>query len=267
MSGLLTQAIVNLTAAEQQIAAVGGLPSAAQQIQAESPSIIDPAIQQIGQMQRQIGAFVQSSTAALNDIRTGVSQNEPQATIQPEIAQVQAQAGALQTSVNQVYAQLADASTRVLAVFNQLATIESDLTSQITGLQGQLGNAQNEAAAARSKYYYLLALGPFGLIGLAAALALYEELQSQVSGYENQIAQLNGQINALNVMKSGCQALATGFQAVVTRASSVKNTVSFVADDILTIGSDLQSGAASSVLNVVVTAALTEIGTLASDAS
>ena len=267
MSGYLSQAVTNLVAAEKQISALSGLPAAAQKIQADSSATISPVITQIQGMQKSVTGFVQQATPELNKIEAMVSGNQPLPQIKTAIANVQTEASGLQTSVNETSAKIQAASSQVLGYFGKLATIESNITGQMTTLQGQLGNAQSEEEAAKKKYYYLLALGPFGLVGLAVALGLYLKWTSDVNGYENQIRSLNAQISSLNAMKSACQLMGTDFQGVVSKISGVKNSVNFLVSDILEVESDLDSGSPLPIIEIKVKAAITEVNTLDVDAS
>ncbi|MEH2305152.1 hypothetical protein [Nostoc sp.] len=267
MSGFLSQVVANLVAAEQQIKSLSGLPAAAQQIQTNSSAIILPMVSQIQTMQQAGSGFVQTAIAQLNEIETMVLNNQVLPEIEAKMATVLSQASTLKSTVDEVFVRINSVSSQVLGYFNQLAVIESDLTSQMTALQGQLGNAQSEEEAAKKKYYYLIALGPFGLIGLAVALGLYLKWQSDVNDYESQISSLNSQINSFNAMKSACQLMVSDFQGLVTKISGVRNSVDFLVSDILTINSDLDTGTTLLVIGIMVKAAITEVTTLGVDAS
>lgn len=270
MSGHLSQAVANLEVAEHQIEALSGLPPTAMQIQEESSTAILATISQITTMQKTVSSFVEIAIPELNDIETMVSGNKPLPQIKDAIANVQKEASTLKSCVDGISAQIEAVYRQVLGYFDQLAVIESDLTAQMTTLQGQLANAQSEEKATKNKYYYLIALGPFGLVGLAAALALYLKWQSDVNHYESQISYLNAQINSFNVMKSICQLLGNDFQGVVSKISGVTNSVDFLVSDILAINSDLDSEDSENVLlfiGIKINAAITEVTTLGVDAS
>ena len=61
--------------------------------------------------------------------------------------------------------------------------------------------------------------------------------------------------------------MGSDFQLVVTKISGVKNSVDFVANDVLKISSDLDSGTALLIIDIMVKAAITEVTTLGIDAS
>jgi hypothetical protein len=218
-------------------------------------------------MQKAVSSFVQIAIPQLNTIETMVWGNQPLPQIKAAMANVQNEATALRSSVDGTSGQINTASSQVLGYFGQLATTESGLTAQMRTLQGHLGDAQGEEDAAQKRYYYLLALGPFGLPGLAVALGLYFKWKSDVNGYESQISSLNAQINLFNAMKEACRLMGLDFQGVVTKLAGVRISVDILASDILTIESDLDSGSALPVIGIMVKAAITEVTTLGVDAS
>ncbi|MDB9390218.1 hypothetical protein [Microcystis aeruginosa] len=267
MSGLLSQSVANLTAAEQQVTSISGLSEAAQQIQSESSTAITKLIPQIQAMQQAINSFVQTAIPQLENTNTMISNNQPLSQIKTMIAVLQNEVSSLKSNVDDISSQNHSVSSLVFGYFNQLATIESSLTEQITSLQGQLGNAQSEEDAAKKKYLYLIALGSFGLIGLSVAPGLYLKWKSDVNSYESETSSLNAQINSFNTLKSNCQLMATDLQGVTTKISSVQNSVDLLASEILTINSDLDSESILSVIGLKVNAAITEVNTLGIDAS
>ena len=272
MNGLLSQSIANLVVAEQQVTFLSGLPSAAQQIQSESSSVIRNLIPQIQTMQRAVGIFVAQAIPQFNTIETFVSNNQfpPQfktEVITDEIAGVQKAMNSLKSTVDGISVQIHLASSQVFSYFNQLATIESDLTAQTKTLQGKLDDAQSEESATKKKYYYLLALGPLGLIGLATALGLYLKWRSDVNDYESQISSLNAQITSLNTLKSNCKQMGTDFQGVITKTSGIQNSVDFLVSELTAIRSDLNEGSSLTTIGIYVKTAITEVHTLGVDAS
>jgi chromosome segregation ATPase len=267
MSGLLSQAVANLVGATQQISALSGLPPQAQQIQVATSRAISPLVAHIKSMQQAGSSFSQTVLPQLNDIETMVSNEQPVPAIKARMAAVLGEAQTLQSTVEQVSGQINSASSLIFGYFNQLAAIESELTTQMSALQGALGNAESEEDAAKKKYYYLIALGPFGLIGLSVALGLFLKWRSDVNGYESQISSLNAQINALTGLKSACQHMGTDFQAVITKNSGVRNSTDFLTSSIMNINNDVSTGTNHTVLGIMVRAAITEVTTLGVDMS
>jgi len=265
MSGLLSQALQNLIAATQQIAALSGLPPQAQQLQAATGVAIKPLPGLIQNMQQTGSAFVARAVPELNDIMAMLTNNQPIVDIKAKMSAVLDQTASLDNVVMAVTKQAESISSLIFGDFNQLAIIEAGLSGQATNLQGQLGAAQGEEAAAQKRYYYLIALGPFGLIGLAAALALYLKLKSDVNDIQSSISNLNAQINVLTAMQSACNALGTDFQSVIARTSDVRNAMDLLGGSIQQINNDLNNGSDRITMEIVVRATITEITALGID--
>lgn len=267
MNGYLSQAIANLQATEKQISNLSGLPSAAQKIQAESVTVISSTLSTVQATQHTILSFVKKSVPELNEIDAMLANNQPLPSILAAIENVKNETITLQSDVDETTNQIKTASVQILSYFNRLATIESDLTTQMFKLQSQRDYAKDKEEATKKKYYYLLALGPFGLIGLATALGLYLKWKSDVNDYESQINALNNQISALKTMQAASQLLGSDFRGVMEKISGVKNAVDFLSSDILIIESNLNENSIFLIIEIKIKAAITEVQTLGVDAS
>ena len=268
MSGFLSQAVANLTLAEQQFAGISGLPSAAQSIEASLKASIAPVVMSIGTTQQAGTTFAKNAQARLNSIATALSVSNPDvAAVVAQMTSLREATSQFQSSANELAGQVTSMSSTVDGYFNQINSIEQAQSASITALQSNLGNAQSEEEVARKKYYYLLALGPFGLPGLAVALALYRHWQSEVNNYQSQISVLKAQIASLTASQATCQLMATDLKSVVVGVSDVRNTVNLLVSDVLAISSDLNLGDSLTVLRIAVQTAATEVGTLLTDIS
>lgn len=267
MNGLLSQAIANLNTAAQQVSTLSGLPPEAQALQSKIAAAVAPLVTQIQGMQKTGARFVTNALAQLNELLGLIASGQPMSDLKPKLALVLGEVGAMETTVDKVSAQIAVFSTMVFGDFNQLATIQANLGNQMSALNGQLTNAQGEEDAARKRYYYLLALGPFGLIGLAVALGLYFKWRSDVNGYESQISALNAQIGTFMAMQNACKLLDSDFRSVISKTSGVKNTTDFVNASLQEINKDLGAGVDRTTLDIVVRASITEVTTLSVDIS
>ena len=228
---------------------------------------ISQLISQIQSLQGPVANFVSQATGQLNDIESQLKCSKSLDDVKKAVDVVCGEASKLKNSITRVAGAIQATITTTEGYFNKLVAVQNDLTQQRTSLQGRLGNARSHESAAKKKYYYLIALGPFGLAGLAAALALYLSLKKQVDGYESQVGSLNSQIGAINAIKAATDQLSSNFVTVISSVSGVKNSVSFLSNDVLAIKSDLGSGDARIVIEIALRAALTEVKTLGIDAS
>jgi chromosome segregation ATPase len=268
MSGVLSQAVANLVAVEQQVTSLTGLPASAQQVQSSSAALIGPLVSQIQAVQQSCAGFVQSAVPQLTEIQSMVSSGQSVTDIEANMATVAGEASSLQSILQAATTQIASTSRQLDGCFNQLTQIEAGLKAAATELQGQIGTAQGQEAADQRKYDLLLALSAFGgAFGLAAASAALTSIKAQLNALERQGSATNAQINSLDMMATACQTLASSLQDVVTKVSSVSNAVDFLNSDLLTINSDLQSGDSMTVVGVLVATAITEVNTLGVDTS
>ncbi|MCP4425496.1 MAG: hypothetical protein GY803_13465 [Chloroflexi bacterium] len=268
MGGLLSQALANTVSAEQQIKALSGLPADAQQVQTDSANLINTIVPEIQQLQTTVSAFAQQAQAKLKEAEDQVSGNTPLAIVKATMVAVQNDASNLKSTVDSVTSNITASANQVFGYSNQLTTIESQLNSQKATLQGQLNTARDEETAAKKKYYYLLALGPFGLIGLAVALGLYTKWTNDVNDLESKQSALSAQISQLSMLVAATKQLGADFNDLSTKISSVKNTVNFLAGDIGSIISDVdESDTSRTIIEVHIKAAAQEVTTLSVDAS
>ncbi|KAI6661634.1 hypothetical protein LOD99_13507 [Oopsacas minuta] len=263
--GNLAQAIASLNKAEQQIQGISNLPGEAVGFQIESLDNINELIAHIQTLQEVIRSFVMSALPQMEDILMKLEHNDSLNEISDMVNRLDEEANELNSQVTQELTTIQGIITTTNGYFNELASIQNDMNAQLITLQSNLVYAQNQENKASKKYYYLLALGPFGLAGLAAALAAYEAIKKQVSGYEGQISSLNTQIASLNSMIAATGQLTTDFQLLINCLSGVKNSVSFIADDILQIQTDLNEGDARSVIEIAINAGITEVKALSID--
>ena len=265
--GVLTQSVGNLNQSTEQIKTIVNIPQAAQVIKTQSLTNISQLISQIQSLQGPVANFVTQATGQLNDIESQLKSSKSLDDVKKAVDVVSGEASKLKNSITRVAGAIQATITTTEGYFNKLVAVQNDLTQQRTSLQGRLGNARSHESAAKKKYYYLIALGPFGLAGLAAALALYLSLKKQVDEYESQVGSLNSQIGAINAIKAATDQLSSNFVTVISSVSGVKNSVSFLSNDVLAIKSDLGSGEARIVIEIALMAALTEVKTLGIDAS
>jgi peptidoglycan hydrolase CwlO-like protein len=174
---------------------------------------------------------------------------------------------AFQATASTLVTAATNAMSTLTTSFTTLSGIEGSLQTQIAGLQGQIGTAKGEMEATQKRYYYLLALGPFGLVGLSAALALYLKWKSDVSSLQGEINSLNGQIASLQSIVSSCKALAASESQVLQDLINLKNAIDSVCSDFTAIQQDLAGTTDPTTLQTVARAADAMLVTLEADAS
>ena len=267
MSGLLTQALDNLVAEEAHIKSLAGLPDGATQIQAESVDLVNRIIPEVKTLQSNVSAFTSKALPQLNDAYKSLEDKKPLEEVKSMVLPVQSMARELQSSVSATAGKLTASMQEVNGYPNRLAAVVNDLNRQKTELEGKLNNARSEEAATKKKYYYLIALGPFGLVGLAAALALWGTWQSKVNDLESEQSRLSAQISRLNSFVAAIKQIQTDFTDLVNKITNVKNAVDILAGDISNTIKDLEGSSHSAAALAYISAAIAEVNTLVTDAS
>lgn len=266
MTGLLSQALANLQAAENQIAAVPGLPPQAVAVQQDSQAKIGLTATLVTQLQSTTQAFVADMTPRLANVMTQLQGSTPLSEITPELTAIQQSSSEVHTGVVAVADQIMALKVTVDGYDAQLAAVTNTLAGQMAGLQAKLGTARDNAAAASKKYYWLIALGPFGLIGLAAALAAYEVIRTEVAGYEQQASAAQAQIARLQAMVVATRQLMADFGDVGMKTQDVVNALEFLGNDIMQLVTDTSTGTSRPQLILFAQAAQTELATVGSEA-
>ena len=224
-------------------------------------------ITRIQSLQSYVAKYVESALPQLDTIETMLANNVPLEEIRTAVDNLRKETDFLNTILDPVMLCIEETIETMYGYPDQLTSILAGIIKQRTVLQGQLGYAENREKTVEKKYCMLIALGPFGLAGLAAATAFYMSIKKEVNGYKSEISALNSQIDSLNIMITATGQLYTDLGNVTSSVASVKNAVSFVSNDILEIESDLSSEDARIVIAIKVKATITEVKTLAIDVS
>ena len=268
MTGNFTQALQNVMDAELHIKAITGLPANAKAVQAGVAALIEDTSPKIKSEQTLTLAFVLKAQEQLQLAETQLSGNTTLAKVKATMETVQTEAKTLKSEVDSITGGAHDFISKADEFTQQLATIESHLHAQVIAQQGQLRSLQNQEASAKSHYYYLLALGPFGLVGLAAALILYLEMQSQVNNLQAQVNAQAAQLSRLKSMAAVTSQMHTDLSALNTCLSSIKNAVTILCADIVVIIEDTdQKDKTNAAIKIYVVAAKQTVDSLGIDAS
>lgn len=267
MNGLLSQAATSLANYINQASSIQNLPQQAQQVQSLINSLFSNILAEIPSYQSAVLAYIASAQTQLSNAVISLANGEPVSSVAGEVSNVITAMTPLQIQATSLLNTVTTSNSQLTPQFTSLANIEGTLNGQIASFQGQIGNAQGQMEAARKRYYWLLALGPFGLPGLAAALALYLAWSGEVSALQDQINSLNGQINSLQGMIGACQSLSSSAASVLAAVTGVKNTIDNLVSDFNNIQNDLQSGSNPQVLELYLKTATAELAILESDVS
>jgi len=268
MAGRLSQTLENLNMSEQHLLAIPNLPSEVDDIKKETSALVKNTIAEVKQVQALVPKFAEEAQTLLDRALKAVEQSESASGAAVVLSDLDNQAKSLQDEVAKLSSKLRANHESFTAFSARNAQISADLNRQKTELAGKLEAAKNQKAAAQKKYYYLLALGPFGLAGLATALGLYLDWSSKVNDIEAEQNRLHAKIVRIESMEAAMNQLKSDVEVLSTSLLSVKNSVDMVCADIQTIKDDIHnSDVPSSVLTVHINAAKTQVDVLKMDAA
>lgn len=267
-NGLLSQTITNLVNLNQQLGTLGNLPASAQGIQQSAQALFNTDVANLKTIQSDVLAY---TTPTITQLNTALADLNSGNTTSAAAIATTANQGAknLSGTVGGLLNDIMATKTQVISFSNSLSAIETDLQNQITSLNVQIQGAQAKVDQYNKEKYYFLALGPFGLVGLATAIALLATWNGKVNSLNSQISGMNAQISAAQMLITNVNSLIGNFNTAVTQISNINNSINFLSGDIQEVIDDLNNskggGTAQAILYL--TTALHEVQTLATDAS
>lgn len=265
--GPFSQALTALKGSVDEVKSINGLPAPAISIQnavGESLSGIlndGPGFQ--SDVLAGIEPAIQSLERAIEALQRGVSLEQVTSAIKGvagTVAKFQGRAAGLNDMA-------ASAVKLISKAFTELSGVEGEIQSQIANLQGQAGAAQGEMEAAQKRYYWLIALGPFGVIGVAAALALYFTWKKKVSELQDRVNSLNAQTRSLQALINCCKALAGANGQALQQLTNLKNAVDTTVSDFTEVTRDLDENVSPAQIELLLRACVGMLSTLQADVS
>jgi hypothetical protein len=263
--GLIAQALANLQTAREHLAAIGGLPAGAEAARGTVERRVGEVIPPIQGARQSVGGFVESATPLAGAAMAALGGGDAaaveralagmQAAAQPAKASVDAAAAAIQAGMGCVREQVA-----------VLAQVEGALQQQISQASNELTLAQNAADELDKKKYYWLLLGPLGLPGLAACIAMIVTASQKVSGLQQRAGELRGQVAQWSKMKADVDLVVTELPLLDGKLQSLQNGIDFVRGDIAQVIEDVRkAGSGSAIARAYIMAAETELATLGAE--
>ena len=267
MSGLLSQSITNLVNYNAHLATLTNLPASAMGVKNAAQSSINTDISAMKQVQTEV---LSTSTSIINELQNALSKlkagNKPESAVLVNTAN--GQSINLNSFLENQSNVITSSKTQILGFSKTLLTIHAQLQSESDAISVKEQQAKDTAAKYNKEKYYFLALGPFGLAGLATAIALLETWNSKANSYSAKASAMQAQINSLNVLMSNVNNLNSDFSKVISLISNLKNAVGFLSSDIKEVVNDLNtSGSNPNLAELYLTTAINEAKTLHTDAS
>jgi hypothetical protein len=265
--GPLTQAMAALKNNVADLRAIQGLPQQAVSIQTAVCESLTSLLSDTPAFQAKVLTAIGPAKTGLDNAIAELAKGGGAAQVSSTIAGITSTISGFQTQATSLLSGLNAATTQVTGSFTTLSNVEGSVQSQIATLQGQVNAAKGQLEAAQKRYYYLLALGPLGLAGLAIALGLFLHWRSQVSDLQNQVNALNDQIRPLQLMIGACKSLAANQGIALQRMTNVKNVIDTAAADFTEVLKDLSASTSAATLELLLRACQGMLVTLEADVS
>lgn len=263
-SGPFSSALAAAKASLDSLLAVPHLPASASPIAKSIDSAMTPFLAKGTEVQKAVLAYCTSALPELQTILSQLKSGAEPSSVSAKLTDIAKRFAQLQGQTKPLNDDASKARAAITAAASQVATLENTLNDKIADLKGKIGAAKSKEKAAKDKYYYLIALGPFGLVGLAAALALYEKWSGEVDDLEKSIKSLRAQIVPIKAMVAACHQLGDAGTAMLTAIGNLDNTIDEVGSDCHEIVANLGE---SKEIELFVAATTAAIQTLKRDAS
>ncbi|RKT10418.1 hypothetical protein B0G69_7807 [Paraburkholderia sp. RAU2J] len=265
--GPFSQTLAALNSSVSKLRSIQELPGDAVPIQNSVCNSLIGILKDAAPFQTALLGYTGSAITALNGALADLKKGASPGSIAKTVSDVAATISTYQQSATSLLTQSNAAAALMSSSFTQLAHVEGSIQSQMTTLQAQEGAARGQLAAAQKRYYYLLALGPFGLPGLAAALGLYLKWKSDAAAIQNRINSLSSQIGVLQGLVTACKTLATAEASSLSDLTNLKTAIDDTAADFTVIINDLDQDPSPSVVELRLTTCIAMLGVLQADAS
>lgn len=263
MPGPFSTALANTQAALDRLNQIGSLPPQAQAVRQSIAQSLQPIFQSAPSFQAKAQGYVKGAvpelTAALKTLQDGGNPDS----IKAQLIQIVGEFQVLQNDSVPLLNEAKGSRSTITQADASIAEIERLLEAQIAGLVGQKNAAEAERAAAKSRYWWLIALGPFGLAGLAVVIALIATWDKEIADIDNRINGLSGQIAPIKSMVAGCRDMTGMSGNLLTAVADLDNVIAAVSADCQEIMANLSN---SQELQLFITATIGMLHSLATDA-
>ena len=264
MSGSFTASLSNAAQAVEGLSTIAGLPSTGIDIRNTMVAAITPVIDEAPKLQKSILDFSGNSIPELEQIIRDLDNGADPTSEKTKLLTLAQQFSALKSQSGSLHQMVINATNTISGQSTAIAQTEQQLRSQIANLDGEIAAAKAQRDAAQKKYYWLLALGPFGLIGLSVALGLYLKWKGDVDALGQQINALSAQIIPFQAMLHASATLGTASSGLINVIGQLDSAVDAVSSDMGEIIANLSS---PDDLKLFITATIGMIRTLEADAA
>lgn len=266
-AGLMSQAIANLRLAQNQLAAISGLPDGAAAVQASIARTLATTIPVAETSSAAVLSFAAQAAQPLDAANAAIGAGDATA-LKSAINSFQSAIHPVMSAVTAAASGVQGAVTALTADNQTLAGIGSALQAQITSASAQADAASAQADSLDKSKLYWLALGPFGLIGLAICIAEITQANNNVNSIRQHVSELRAQAAQWTQMQANIGVLEHDIPNLSNTLLSLRNALDFLSGDATEVVSDVEhAGAGSPIARAFILTAQQQLATLRTDAS
>jgi len=241
----MSEVIAQFASDGRKVLSIGGLPTTAATDRHHISNLITVIPGHIKQFQGHATAFSQKAMVLVNNALS---------TIQKPIVSDKMFTQALMGYLSALESLYKTMDSDCISAANELATYQEEmagvvrsnstelinLTKHRSALEAELHDVKHALDKAKKTQLAMIALGPFGLVGLSAAIAVVVTTQKKMNdiikkgrSFENQLSMFKRYMTNLNSFQNSLRAL-------ILQTSKLQNDISILTGQLLTIQNDTQ---------------------------
>ncbi len=232
-TGYLSQTIQNIIVSKNYLIDMIGLPNKASKIRNQAVELIKKNSVLIGEVQSDL---LKDSAKILKELQNAsILIKEQGAEASALINSAHNVAVLSKTKLESALEYNLVVKTSLLKFSQELQNVRRELQNHNAQLIVDEQKAKNKASKFKKERFYFLALGPFGLSGLATATALFVKWNAKATNAKKKIMEIRNQMNSLKQFQESINALQENFSLGIEALSNVKNALEFLSGDIKNI--------------------------------
>lgn len=264
-AGKLSTALSRLEDAAVNVVLIRPLPASVVSVQSDFPNMIRVVKGEVSKLQGNVESFCSSGINKTNTILNLLSTSTDQSGgVKSEIDGLVDDVDALKQKVRNGHQNVTVINEKFLAIKRSLSSVLSGLHDDISSLTAQINTARDKASAAKKKYYAMIALGPFGVAGLAAALAVYLTTKKETQSLERKMSDLRQQKESVNKTIACTETFETCMSIIIEAGSYLSNAITLISVEVENLKTDFPE--LNVVMRLKLQGLLLEIKTLREDA-
>lgn len=239
-TGYFTLAIQHISNHKNDLITINGLSSETAAIHKEAIKLLTANIVYMNSLQENLQANTKSMLTKLQAAIKFMNQNNREACIK-EVYKTNEIALLLDEELNDAIAYTLEIKSGVIKFSQQTDKVLSQLEKQHQQLLVEEQKAKDKVDKYKKERYYFLALGPFGLAGLATATGLFTSWTTKANNASKKGKNKRNEINQVKKFKSDILELQESYGFSMEVLTNVKNVLVFLTGDINNVINNIEN--------------------------